>query len=48
MMAALEDASTAIAGTDANTVLLINAAGKQLMTLKKLPIDTNTRNNDDD
>lgn len=47
MMVALEDASTAIAGTDENTVLLINSAGMQLMTLRRLPIINQTDNEDE-
>lgn len=48
MMVALEEARTAIAGTEENTVLLTNAAGKQVMTLKRLPITLSTNDDEDE
>lgn len=36
MLVALEEATTAIAGKNENSVLLLDRKGKQLMTLKRL------------
>lgn len=41
IMVALERAATAIAGKNSDTVLLLDNAGKEVMTLRRLPIDTN-------
>ena len=38
MLVALEEATTAIAGKNENTVLLLDRNGKQLMTLKRIPL----------
>lgn len=45
MMVALESTSTAIAGNQDNTVLLLNAAGKEMMTLKRIPVPQMDSNN---
>ena len=39
MMVALEEARSAIAGNDDNTVMLIDGKGKQLMKLERIPIE---------
>lgn len=38
MLVALEEATTAIAGKNDNTVLLLDRNGKQVMTLKRIPL----------
>lgn len=38
MMVALEQTATAIAGKNENTVLFLDGAGKQVMTLKRIPV----------
>lgn len=38
MLVALEEARTAISGKNDDTVLLLNKAGKELMTLKRIPL----------
>lgn len=41
IMVGLEQAETAIAGKNANTVLLLDGNGKQVLTLKKIPVKQN-------
>lgn len=43
IMVALEQTTTAIAGKNADTVLLLDGAGKELMTLKRIPMDTDNQ-----
>lgn len=41
IMVALERAASAIAGKNSDTVLLLDSAGKEVMTLRRLPVDNN-------
>lgn len=41
IMVALEEATTAIAGKNDDTVLLLDSKGKQLMTLQRIPLTSN-------